>query len=87
MRLPRMTTRRWMVVVVVASLLLGAFVTWRRAAHYMRLAAVHEHWAHLLRSTTGPSADPKGADHHERLARKYQRAAARPWLPIEPDSE
>jgi hypothetical protein len=29
----------------------------------------------------------KGADHNERLARKYQRAAARPWLAIEPDSE
>ena len=87
MRLPRMTTRRWMVVVVVASPLLGVFVTLRRAAHFMRLAKVHEQLARLLRSTTGPSADPKGADHNERLARKYQRAAARPWLAIEPDSE
>jgi hypothetical protein len=82
-----MTTRRWMIAVVVASLLLGAFVTLRRAAHFMRLAALHEQMAHLLRSTNGPSADPKGADHHERLVRKYQRAAARPWLAIEPDSE
>jgi hypothetical protein len=87
MRLPRMTTRRWMVVVVVASLLLGAFVTLRRAAHFMRLAAAHEALAQLLRSSTGQSADPKGADHNERLAKKYQRAAARPWLAIEPDSE
>ncbi|MGP0062486.1 MAG: hypothetical protein ACLQGP_02635 [Isosphaeraceae bacterium] len=87
MRLPRMTTRRWMVVVLIASVLLGVLVMLRRAAHFMRLALLHEHMAHLLRSTTGPSADPKGADHNERLARKYQRAAARPWLAIEPDSE
>jgi hypothetical protein len=76
-----------MVVVVVASLLLGAFVTLRRATHFMRLADVHEEWTQLLRSTTGLSADPKGADHHERLAMLYQRAAARPWLAIEPNSE
>ncbi len=84
MRLPRMTTRRWMVAVLVASVL-GGLVMLRRAAHFMRLALLHEHMAHLLRSTTGPSADPKGADHNERLARIYQRAAACPWLPVAPD--
>ena len=76
-----------MVVVLIASVLLGGFVMRRRAAHFMRLAAVHEQLARLLRSTTDASVDPKGADHNERLARKYQRAAARPWLAIEPDSE
>jgi HlyD family secretion protein len=38
MRLPRMTTRRWMVVVVVASLVLSAFV--ERREHRRRLMAV-----------------------------------------------
>jgi hypothetical protein len=85
MRLPRMMTRRWMVAVLVASVLLGGLVMLRRAAHFMRLALLHEHMAHHLRSQTGPSADPKGVDHNERLARIYQRAAARPWLPVEPD--
>jgi hypothetical protein len=74
-----------MVAVAVVALLFGVIVTWRRAAYYMRLAALHEHLAQHLRSQTGPSADPKGADHNERLARLYQRAAARPWLPVEPD--
>jgi hypothetical protein len=80
-----MTTRRWMIAVLIASVLLGCFVMLRRAAHFMRLAALHEHLAHHQRSQPGPSATPKDADHNERLARKYERAAARPWLPVEPD--
>lgn len=57
-RLPRMTTRRWMVAVAVASLLLIAFVTLRRAARYTRLAAAHAHMAQTLRSTRGPWVNP-----------------------------
>jgi hypothetical protein len=85
MRLPRMTTRRWMVAVAGVALLVGAFVTLQRAAYFMRLAAAHEHFAHHLRSTAGPAGDQTAAEHNERLARRYQRAAARPWLPVEPD--
>ena len=85
MQFPRMTTRRWMVAVLITSVFLGGLVMLRRSAHFMRLAVLHEHTAHHLRSQTGPSADPQGVDHNERLARKYQRAAARPWLPVEPE--
>jgi hypothetical protein len=85
MRLPRMTTRRWMVAVGVVALLFGAFVTLRRAAYFMRLAAAHEHFAHYLRSTAGPAGDQTAAEHNERLARLYERAAARPWFQVEPE--
>jgi hypothetical protein len=74
-----------MIAVLIASVLLSGFVMLRRAAHFMRLAAVHEHLAYQLRPAAGPSTDPKGADHNEKLARMYQRAATRPWLPVEPD--
>ncbi len=74
MRLPRMTTRRWMVAVLTVSLLLGAFVMLRRAAQFMRLAAVHENLADHLRGTAGPAGDLRAAEHNERLARMYQRA-------------
>ncbi len=86
MRLRRMTTQRWMVAVLVASLGLGAVVTVRGSAHYMRLAAFHAQLAHHLHSKTGPSGDPKLADHHERLAPRYERAAARPWLSVDPET-
>ena len=76
-----------MAAVLVVSVLLCGFVMLRRAAHFMRLAAFHSHMAHYLRSATGLAADPKGADHNERLARMYQRAAARPWVAIQPEKE
>ncbi len=82
----RMTTRSLMIVVLFASLLLGAFVMLRRAAHDMRLAAFHERLAHHLHSKTGASEAPKLADHHEKLARQYERAAARPWLSVDPET-
>jgi hypothetical protein len=85
MQFHRMTTRRWMVAVLIAPVLLGALVKLRRSVHFMRLAVLHEHTAHHLRSQTCPSADPKGVYRNERPARKCQRAASRPWLPVEPD--
>jgi hypothetical protein len=83
MRLPRMTTRRWTIAVAVVALLLGAYVTWHRAVHFIRLAALHAAEAQMIRSS--PSDDPRLADYHEGLARKYERASARPWLLVDPD--
>jgi hypothetical protein len=62
MQLLRMTTRRWMIAVLIASVLLGGFVMLRRAAHFMRLAVLHEDLAHHLRSTTGPSVGVSAAN-------------------------
>ncbi len=83
--IPRMTTRRWMIVILTVSLLLGAIVMWRRAAYFMRLAALHEMLANDLRIKADPMGDVRAAEHNERLARMYQRAAVRPWLSVEPD--
>jgi hypothetical protein len=75
-----------MVAVTVAAALLGAVVTLRRAAHFMRLAVLHEHMSQRIRSQTKLTLDDmRSADDNEMLARKYQRAAARPWLTVEPD--
>ncbi len=85
MRLPRTTTRRWMVAVAIVAFALVTFVFLRRSAHFMRLAAFHNDMARAIRSSPGSGADPKRADRLEELARKYERAAARPWLSVEPD--
>ena len=54
MRLPRMTTRRWMVAVAMVALIIGAAMAIdRRSKRFARLAASHanvamEHWATLM---------------------------------------
>jgi hypothetical protein len=99
MRLPRtrFTIRRMMVVVAVFALLLGAVAIVRRQAHLQRLADYHAKMAWQLQSSHGTVIRPNGAfvhvpltpqrlaDYHEDLARKYERAARYPWLPVEPD--
>jgi hypothetical protein len=97
MRLPRMTTRRWMAVVLVASLLLGVLVMSRRAAHFMRLAAFHKQAAIKIprwvirvnargdRLSHAASPEQRLLDYHRKLAHKYENAAQHPWLPVEPD--
>ncbi len=53
MRLPRMTTRRWMMAVAIVALVIGAAIAIdRRSKRFARLAASHaniavEHWATL----------------------------------------
>jgi hypothetical protein len=42
MRLPRMTTRRWMAVVLAASLPLGAFAMWRRSVEFQRMSLAYQ---------------------------------------------
>jgi hypothetical protein len=93
----RFTIRRMMVVVAVIALLLGAAAILRRQAHLQQLADYHAETARQLRSSHGsiirpdgayvhvPLTPPRLADYHEDLARKYERAARYPWLPVEPD--
>ena len=97
MQLPRMTRRRWMVVVAVAALLLGAVAILRRRAHFQVLADYHAEMARHARFDHGSIIRPNGAyvhiplaapslvDYHEDMARKYERAARYPWVPVEPD--
>ena len=93
MRLPRMTTRRWMVVVaVLAPILL--------AARLLSLSAIYRAMANRYdvefigatpilmgpreryRIVRPPSARLVRA---RELADKYRRASWCPWLPVEPD--
>jgi hypothetical protein len=101
MRLPRMTTRRWMFAVLAFSVLMCAARTWfhwkdrRERAAYHRQAVT----AGLQYCNTCFRALPTDLDFlamyyghveprrawHARMAKKYELAASRPWLLVEPD--
>ncbi len=88
MRLPRMTTRRWMiaVAVVAAGCAAVASLTERRE-RFARIAARH---AAVFMTPTSPFPDPdrgsaKRVDWHLKMRDEYWRAARYPWLPVEPD--
>jgi hypothetical protein len=101
MRLPRVTTRRLMVLVAVVAALLGAFqVLSRRRRLYeynaMKYAIVARQQSYAedgyqlgyRGARFGPLARQIGrrrAEHYEALRVKYERAARYPWLPVEPD--
>jgi hypothetical protein len=99
MRLPRMTTRRWMIAVAAVALL--CLLEHRRRS-FESLAAYHQSkldrfliWQSLddltvirlfhrdLKPLTTDEA--KVPNWHEAMARKYRHAARYPWLPVEPD--
>ena len=77
MRVPRMTTRRWMIAVAGAALLTGGFILTRRSAHYRREALYH--------SRAAARAAGAKEDYHGQLVKKYKRAGYRPWFPLDPD--
>ena len=111
MRLPLMTTRRWMTAVAVVALLIGAGVQIdQRSKRFAGLAAFHtsaamEHFSTLMVFGGDPppleviEQYPPAAQgpvrylhrakslmlYHRALKGKYERAAAYPWLPVEPD--
>lgn len=100
MRMPRMTTRRWMAAVLAVAIALTIGIKLgRRRREYLRRAAWHAELGRyggdifgdgvVLRSR--PRTRPrimtslKRIEHHQRLAEKYRDASVRPWLPVEPD--
>jgi hypothetical protein len=107
MRLPRMTTRRWMVV-AFGLMIGGGVLLKQRQDYFLSLAQSHQKEVassmargNALKSrfggTSGMTVEEitrlhgdydrmmDRADHHASLARKYERAARYPWLPVEPD--
>jgi hypothetical protein len=105
-----MTTRRWIVVVAMVALMLGAGVWLKRRRDYF-LSLVQSHQNEVasfitrgqalkarLGSTSGMTSEEimrmysafdrmmDRADHHASLARKYEDAARRPWVPVAPDA-
>jgi hypothetical protein len=93
MKLPRMTTRRWMVAVVLAALIIWAARLLSLSVAYRERA--NQYLLELLGSTPilmGPkgrhSATIPRSAHSlwaESMAEKYLHASRFPWLPLEPD--
>ncbi len=92
MRLPRMTTRRWMVAVAVVAFAIPAarignqWLAYRQKAVYH--AEVAERGSILFLEFYAKYARrlrPKHVAYHAALARKYDYAARHPWLAVEPD--
>src|SRR5262245_7278887 len=99
MRLPRLTTRRLMVLVATVGIVLGLET---RRVQFLDLASYHSeqamqtmrfrcHGVWITRDVfpdlpSGTEAYPTTqSDWHAGLADKYARAARRPWLPVAPD--
>jgi hypothetical protein len=93
MRLPRMTIRRWTPAVAAVALLLGAGRLAERRAYLLERAEVRAsraddmiNGALRLKDEYCVEGFPERlAAHYASLARKYERAAWRPWLSVEPD--
>jgi hypothetical protein len=68
MRLPRMTTRRWMVLVATVAILIGVGLELgRRSSRFARLSAYHSevallHFHTLMRLGGWPPQDPLAAE-------------------------
>ena len=89
MRLPRMTTRRWMVAVAVVGIALA--VTFERRDRFRKIAVHHR--AEFMKlipkmnkiSYQGDDPLMLLMEWHESMRLKYERAALRPWFPVRPD--
>ncbi len=83
MRIPRMTTRRWLAAMATVAL---SVATWlcaeRRRDYFTSLAEWHHDQIH------DPPMSPRQQRFsiwHRDLSVKYRRAARYPWLPVAPD--
>ncbi len=90
MPIPRMTTRRWMIVVAVVALIAGmAVAIQRRVTFYERLSNHHFRVFHETYPYSSHARDTlkrlRLARYHLDLWDKYRRAARYPWLPVSPD--
>jgi len=90
MRLPRMTTRRWMITVGVVGVMLGTWLGMcRRREQFERMAHIYDSPPAPI-FMNAPSGDELArADRlviwRIEMAEKYRQAARRPWLPVSPD--
>jgi hypothetical protein len=91
-----MTTRRLMLAVALVAASLGGF-GWVEALIQRRALCLRRATDYAVRRQTlccrlpdHPTAEERDrnrilAAYYDRLVQKYERAAARPWLPVEPD--
>jgi hypothetical protein len=96
MRLPRMTTRRWMIVIAVAGVMMAGIVHVRlklrqrdflalTTAHAQKVVAIADRKGDLSRQQRESDRLAHSIDYHTSLVHKYEHAALHPWLPVEPD--
>ena len=101
MRLPRMTTRRWMMVVVIVGLPLAAGDLWSRHRRYRSLAesfAGYERHCQAVLSgdpkemewakwswNTDPEWNRRLLSYSTRMRARFEYAAAHPWIWASPD--
>jgi hypothetical protein len=89
MRLPRarFTVRRMMVVVAVAGVALQGARLAGLSLRYRRLAESYAGWGRWPRKSSeeARARERRKVAWAHALARKYERAARAPWLPVEPD--
>ena len=84
MRLPRMTTRRWMIIMVIIALFLGVERTRRRAVYYHQIAVENERKEIAIKIILlpGPGVDVESlrrrADYYAHLKEKYAARLGRP---------
>jgi hypothetical protein len=101
MRLPWMTTRRWMAAVVAVSLCAWMLII--RSRSFAALAVSHaegeKESRRIVEASEGMRFDPtiwkdwiayarrsrRLLLYHAALRRKYELASRRPWLSVEPD--
>jgi hypothetical protein len=78
-----------MLVVALAGLVMGSVVDgckmWRLSGDYAARAQKHKNIAIRMSIGAEPERFKIQADHHEYMARKYERAAQYPWLSVDAD--
>ena len=106
MRLPRMTTRRWMIAAAVVAVLTRCGQTGARWHQYRKRVEYHASERKKVGIMLAPALEYRReagrfpgcglgqdiwerlceqAEWHARLKLKYERTAARPWVPVAPD--
>ena len=101
MRRPRMTTRRWMIVVGLVAAVLGVFRLFERSYTYAYWAGRHAEAERFCRQGINVYEAGQLSRHpytvqrieryrrlipfHAAMRRKYESAMHRPWLAVEPD--
>ena len=100
MRLPKAAERRWMNAMAIVAVLVVTGTLIQRSRSYASLARFHaesekECWR-VLEASEGVQFDSEHRKdwiartrgvlrYHTRMARKYERTARYPWLPVAPD--
>jgi hypothetical protein len=82
MSLSRTVTRRSAFALLLVATVGGENLYARRKERYLHLARENRHQAALLDTST--KADAEFRRYHLELARRYERAACRPWLRVVP---